>query len=71
MKVRSNDLGDQRWLLTMHSSGQDEDREFKEWMDKHCSDCMYVKRFNSGDPYWEVRGGDMRLQTMILLKWSR
>jgi hypothetical protein len=71
MKIRSKNLGEERWFLIMKSSGPVEDREFKEWMDKHCSECMYVNRFNGGDPYWEVRGGDMRQQTMILLKWSR
>jgi hypothetical protein len=71
MKIRSKDLGTNRWFLTMKSSGYKEDEAFKEWMDRNCPECMYVKRENYGEEsYWEVRGGDMRTQTMILLRWS-
>lgn len=71
MKIRRKELGLNRFYLRMTSSGYAEDRAFEKWMDETCSECMYVKRSNYGEePYWEVRGGDLRLQTLIILRWT-
>ena len=71
MKFRVKDLGEERWYMIGFSSGGKEDQEFYDWMNIHYPDCMFVKRSNYGDePYWEIRGGDKRQQTMILLRWN-
>lgn len=70
MKFFSKDLGEPRWFMMGWSSGAVEDRAFCEWMDNNCEDCMYILRFNSGEPYWELRGGDQHLRTLILMRWQ-
>jgi len=62
--------GEGRWYMIGRTKNQEEDKAFREWMDKHCPDCMYILRFNSGDPYWEIRGGDKKWQSLILLRWT-
>ena len=71
MKVVSKDIGPQRWLLILKSKDYNEEVAFKDWMDEHCPECMCVKRFNDADPFWEVRGGEPRTQTLILLRWTK
>lgn len=71
MNIISRDIGLQRWQLILKSDDYNEEVAFKEWMDEHYPECMCVKRFNSGDPYWEVRGGELRIQTHILLRWTK
>lgn len=71
IKIKSKDLGPNRFYITVATDSWHEDLEFKEWMDQHCPDCMYIKRENFGEKgFWEVRGGEMRLQSLILLRWS-
>lgn len=71
MKFRVKDLGDERWYMLGFSKDHQEENEFVKWMTIHFPDCMFVKRSNYGDkPFWEIRGGDKRQQTLILLRWS-
>ena len=71
MKIYYNDDNIGRWILHLQSSRSHEENEtFKEWMDKNCSECMCIHRFNNGDPYWAIQGGDMNKRTLILLKWT-
>lgn len=68
-RVQTN-LNEDRWYMTAPSVNAAEDKQFREWMDANCPDCMCVLRFNSGEPYWELRGGDVHLRTLILMRWS-
>lgn len=71
MRFISKDLGPERWFMKGYSKDHFEANAFHDWMTKNCPDCLFTHRFNSGDPYWEIRGGDKKLQTLILLKWQK
>lgn len=71
IKVKTKDLGPNRFYITVTTESWREDQEFKDWMDEYCPDCMCIKRDNWGSrAYWEVRGGEKRHQMLILLRWS-
>jgi hypothetical protein len=70
MRFSVKDLGPERWFMRGYTKNAEEDQAFHTWMTANCSDCLFLNRFNSGDPYWEIRGGDKKLQTLILLKWQ-
>jgi hypothetical protein len=71
IKIKSKDLGPNRFYITVTTDSWQEDNMFKEWMSKNCSECMCVKREQWGSRgFWEVRGGEMRLQLLIMLRWS-
>ena len=71
MKFRIHtNLGEDRWHATAWSESNDEDHAFKDWMDLRYPDCLYHNRFNGGEPFWELRGGDKRILSIILLRWD-
>lgn len=65
-----NNLGEDRWHATAWTENNQEDEDFRNWMDERLPDCLYVHRFNGGEPYWELRGGDKRNLSIILLRWD-
>lgn len=72
--IRVHDLGPSRWHMIV-KFGEDRDNhvvnfEFKHWMAEHYPDCLCIHRFNNGDPYWELRGGDPSDQAFIAMRWS-
>lgn len=71
MRYRSIDVGRDRFLMHIRTSGWQEDNEFKQWMIDNYPECMCVKRDHYGtDPYWEVRGGDTTIPITIKLTWG-
>jgi hypothetical protein len=71
MKFRIHEnLGEGRWHCTAWSESGHEDLAFRTWMDERYPDCLYQHRFNGGEPYWEIRGGDKRILSLILLRWD-
>ena len=71
-KIRVHDLGPQRWHMSIWfpASAIVINYEFKKWMSDNYPDCLCIHRWNSGDPYWEVRGGDQADQAFIAMRWS-
>jgi len=59
------------WHMMAWTRGSVSDREFGEWMEKHYPKISAVNRFNSGSPYWILKGDDPKDQTLILLKWQK
>jgi hypothetical protein len=72
-KIRVHDLGPQRWHMTVKFESPvvaGIEFEFKKWMADNYPDCLCIHRFNNGDPYWEVRGGDPMDQAFIAMRWG-
>lgn len=59
-----------RWHMAGRSRTFQEDTDFCEWMANFYPECECIHRFNDGDPFWSVRGGDPETQAMILLRWQ-
>lgn len=72
MRIRKHSGNETRWHLSAWTSGHQEDMLFYAWMQEHCAECMCVKRANygSGDPYWELRGGDIGYMMLIMMTWG-
>lgn len=58
-----------RWHMRIQIKNWKQNREFFEWMKENCADCMCVRRYNSSEPYWELRGGDRGLMMLIIMRW--
>jgi len=71
-KIRVHDLGPQRWHMSISfpASAIVINYEFKKWMSDNYPDCLCIHRLNSGDPYWEVRGGEQADQAFIAMRWG-
>lgn len=70
MQIKRHDVGRQRWHLTITTNNWIENEAFNEWMKEHCPECMWVRRWNSSRPFWEVRGGDIGQMMMIYMRWE-
>jgi hypothetical protein len=70
--IKVHDLGQERWHMTIRfdSFTATVNFEFKKWMAENYPDCLCINRWNNGDPYWEVRGGDPLDQTFIAMRWG-
>ena len=70
-KIRVHDLGPQRWHMTIRFTDNGTiNFEFKQWMNDNYPDCLCIHRFNNGEPFWEVRGGDPSDQAFIAMRWG-
>jgi hypothetical protein len=72
-KIRVHDLGPQRWHMTIRFDNiytNEVNFDFKQWMHENYPDCLCIHRFNNGDPYWELRGGDPADQAFIAMRWG-
>jgi len=71
-KIRVHELGQERWHMTIRfdSFTSTATFEFKKWMSENYPDCLCIHRWNNGDPYWEVRGGDPIDQAFIAMWWG-
>jgi len=70
MQFRIHITDPARWHMSGVSSGVQEDAEFREWISDMYPECLYLYRFNHGNPFWELRGGDLTTQSLIILRWS-
>ena len=71
-KMRVHELGPQRWHMSVWFANDDGsvNWEFKKWMADNYPDCLCIHRFNNGEPYWELRGGDQMDQAFIAMRWG-
>ena len=71
-KIRVHELGPQRWHMTVLFENDDGavNWEFKKWMADNYPDCLCIHRWNGGEPYWELRGGDPLDQAFIAMRWG-
>jgi uncharacterized phage-associated protein len=58
------------WHMMAWTHGPVSDRVFGEWITQHYPNISAVNRFNSGNPYWILKGDNPRDQTLILMKWQ-
>jgi hypothetical protein len=58
------------WHMKCWTGIEVTDRMFGEWLQNNYPRVSAVNRFNSGDPYWILKGDNSKDQTHILLKWS-
>lgn len=70
MQIKRHNIGRQRWHLTIIADNWLENKAFDNWMKEYCPECMCIRRWNSGQPYWEVRGGDIGQMMMIYMRWE-
>jgi hypothetical protein len=70
--IKVHDLGQERWHMTIRFDRitATANFEFKKWMAENYPDCLCIHRWGSGDPYWEVRGGDPIDQAFIAMRWT-
>lgn len=57
------------WHLICYPDGNN-DENLYEWIRTNCPDVDIVWRFNSGDPFWSIKGDNPKDETFILLKWN-
>jgi hypothetical protein len=73
VKIRSKNLGEQRWLCLCTIFSFAELREFRRWLNDTLPDSKLssVVREGPGEVVTcEVRGGDLAAQTLLLMVWN-
>ena len=71
-KIRVYDLGPHRWHMSVRFNNDDGavNWVFKKWMADNYPDCLCIHRWNGGEPYWELRGGNQMDQAFIAMRWG-
>ena len=71
-KIRIHELGPHRWHMSVRFNNDDGSVkwEVKTWMADNYPDCLCIHRWNGGEPYWELRGGNEMDQAFIAMRWG-
>ena len=64
--MTSQDQPEDGWFCWVFT---DDEKEFSEWMSKHCPNTEIHYRFNSGDPMFTVTITDEKEAVLFQLKW--